>query len=109
MVSLKLAFLIITSFLVTGQLFSQQNLPFIRVSPKAKVIQNISFASVEITYSRPGMKGREVYGELVPYGLAPNAFGNGKPMPWRAGANENTTISLSHDSKINGTPLSAGI
>jgi len=106
-------FVLITAFIMSltfvGQIFGQQNLPFIRVSPRAKVVQYISFASVEIDYSRPGVKDREVYGELVPYGLAPNAFGNGKPMPWRAGANENTTISLSHDSKINGTPLPAGI
>ena len=96
------------SLIFAGQVIAQQNLPFIRVSPKAKVFQSISFANVEINYSRPGVKGREVYGELVPYGLAPNAFGNGKPMPWRAGANENTTITLSHDSKINGSPLLAG-
>jgi tetratricopeptide (TPR) repeat protein len=88
--------------------FAQQNLPFVRVSPQAKVVQNISFATVEINYSRPGVRGRAVYGELVPYGLAPNAFGNGKPMPWRAGANENTTITLSHESKIDGNPLPAG-
>jgi tetratricopeptide (TPR) repeat protein len=89
-------------------LFAQQNLPFIRISPQAKVVQNISFATVEIEYSRPGVRGREVYGELVPYGLSPNAFGNGKPMPWRVGANENTTFSISHDALIDGTPLPAG-
>jgi tetratricopeptide (TPR) repeat protein len=99
---------IIFCLIFSAQIFAQQNLPFIRVSPHAKVIQSISFATVEIDYSRPGVKGREIYGKLVPYGLAPNAFGNGKPMPWRAGANENTTICLSHDSKINGSPLSAG-
>ena len=90
------------------QIFAQQNLPFIRVSPQAHVYQAVSFASVEINYSRPGVKGREIYGTLVPYGLSPNAFGNGKPMPWRAGANENTTIALSHDAKVNGQDLPAG-
>ena len=106
-------FIIITSMIffqiLSSQILAQQNLPFIRVSPHAKAIQDISFATVEIDYSRPGVRGREVYGRLVPYGLAPNAFGNRKPMPWRAGANENTTISLSHDVTINGSPLSAGI
>ena len=53
-------------------------------------------------------KGREIWGKLVPYGLAPNPFGNGKPMPWRIGANENTTIKLSNDAKINGSKLPAG-
>lgn len=91
-----------------GQIFAQQNLPFIRVSPQARVYQAVSFASVEINYSRPGVKEREIYGTLVPYGLSPNAFGNGKPMPWRAGANENTTITLSHDAKVNDQNLPAG-
>ena len=97
------------TFALLAQSFAQQNLPFIRVSPQAKVDQHISFAEIEIDYSRPGVKGREIYGKLVPYGLAPNPFGNGKPMPWRAGANENTTIRLSHDAKINGKDLPAGI
>ncbi len=88
--------------------FAQQTLPFIRVSPQAKVSQSIGFANIEIAYSRPGVKDREIWGKLVPYGLAPNPFGNGKSMPWRAGADENTTITLSHDAKINGNPLAAG-
>ncbi len=96
------------SLLLVFESFAQQNLPGIRVSPQAKVAQSVGFAEVEINYSRPGMKGREIWGQLVPYGLAPNPFGNGKPMPWRAGANENTTISISHDAKINGHPLPAG-
>jgi tetratricopeptide (TPR) repeat protein len=99
-------FIILLLFVV--QSFAQQNLPFIRVSPQAKVVQNVGFAKIEIDYSRPGVKERKIYGEVVPYGLAPNDFGNGKPMPWRAGANENTTISFSHDAKINGNPLPAG-
>ena len=98
----------IICFIFIGQNFAQQNLPFIRVSPHSKLVQDISFATVEIDYSRPGVKDREIYGKLVPYGLAPNAFGNGKPMPWRAGANENTAISLSHNAKINGQDLPAG-
>jgi len=106
--SFRLLSTMIFSMFISGSLMAQQNLPFIRVSPQAKVVQNISFATVEINYSRPGVRGREVYGELVPFGLAPNAFGNGKPMPWRAGANENTTITFSHDAKVDGNPLSAG-
>jgi tetratricopeptide (TPR) repeat protein len=106
--SLKLFSTLIICLIGSTSLFAQQNLPFIRVSPQAKAVQNISFATIEINYSRPAVKGREIYGKLVPYGLAPNAFGNGKPMPWRAGANENTTMSLSHQSKINGNLLPAG-
>jgi len=87
---------------------AQQNVDFIRVSPQASVSQSVGFANISIDFSRPGVKGRTIYGELVPYGLAPNAFGNGKPMPWRAGANENTTITFSHDVKVNGNDLKAG-
>lgn len=93
-----------------SQSIAQQPLPFLRVSPPAKVSQNIAtFAEVAISYHRPLVNNREVWGTLVPYGLAPNAFGNGKPMPWRAGANETTTISFSHDVKIEGKDLKAGI
>jgi len=91
------------------QTMAQQNVSLVPVSPKAMVVQHIGFAKVKINYSRPGVKGREVYGKLVPYGLAPNAFGNGKPMPWRVGADENTTIYLSNDAEINGNKLTAGI
>lgn len=100
----------VLSFLLlfAGLSSAQQNLSFVRVSPQATIVQNVGFATITVDYSRPGAKDREIWGKLVPYGLAPNAFGNGKPMPWRAGANENTTISLSHDAKVNGSALSAG-
>ena len=100
--------ILICLLFIVPQLSAQQNLSFIRVSPQAKVMQNVGFATVEIEYSRPGVKGREIWGELVPYGLAPNAFGNGKPMPWRTGADENTVITLSHDAKIGGKTIPAG-
>jgi hypothetical protein len=44
----------------------------------------------------------------VPYGLTNLGFGNGKPSPWRAGANENTVFTVSHDVTIEGKPLPAG-
>jgi len=79
-----------------------QSLELPRVSPKAEVIQNIGLSEIRIEYSRPGVKGREVWGKLVPYN-------NGIPFPWRAGANENTTIQLSDDAKINGQSIKAGV
>jgi tetratricopeptide (TPR) repeat protein len=101
------SFLLITGF-STG-LLGQQSLPILRVSPKASVSQNIAtFANISINYSSPAVKGREVWGTLVPYGLAPNNFGSGSPMPWRAGANETTVITFSHDVKIEGKNLKAG-
>lgn len=105
---LKTSFLFIAFLFITSITFSQTNLSFVRVSPHTHLSQDIGFATVEIDYSRPGAKGRDIWGKLVPYGLAPNAFGNGKPMPWRIGANENTTITLSNDALINGKELSAG-
>lgn len=88
--------------------FAQLNVPNLRVSPQARVYQAVGFANVEINYSRPSVRGRPVWGQLVPYGLAANPFGNGKPMPWRAGANENTTMTLSHEATINGNAVPAG-
>ncbi|MBU4254289.1 MAG: DUF2911 domain-containing protein, partial [Acidobacteria bacterium] len=52
---------------------------------------------------------REIWGKLVPYGLAPgNRYSDDKPYPWRAGANENTTIEFSKDVLIEGKALPAG-
>ena len=69
----------------------------VRISPKAIVKQTVGFTEVTIEYSRPGVKGRTIWGGLVPY----NAV-------WRAGANEATKITFSTDVKINGKKLKAG-
>lgn len=69
----------------------------VRISPKAKVEQVVGFTTVTIDYSRPGVKGREIWGGLVPYNTV-----------WRAGANEATKITFSIDVKINGKQLKAG-
>jgi len=64
---------------------------------------------ITIQYSRPGVKGRKIWGELVPYGMAPAADDSqGKPFPWRAGANEKTTIEFGKDVSVEGKPLPAG-
>jgi tetratricopeptide (TPR) repeat protein len=62
------------------------------------VTQTIGLTDISITYHRPGVKEREVWGKLVPYDVV-----------WRAGANENTTISFSDEVMINGKVLPAGI
>ena len=77
-------------------------------SPAAVVKQEIGLSWVKISYHRPGVKGREIWGKLVPYGLTTSGFGAGNPMPWRAGANENTTITFTDDAKIEGQPIKAG-
>ena len=82
----------------------------VRPSPKASVMQRLG-ADTDITvqFSRPGVKGRKIWGELVPYGMAPGtSYSKGKPFPWRAGANENTTIEFNKDILIEGNKLAAG-
>jgi hypothetical protein len=68
-----------------------------RPSPKATTIQQIGLTDMTIVYSRPGVKGRQVWGTLVPYGQV-----------WRTGANEATTFAVSDDVKINGQVLPKG-
>jgi hypothetical protein len=75
--------------------FAELKLP--RPSPKGVVTQTVGLTDVTITYSRPGVKGRVIWGDLVPYDKV-----------WRTGANEATTIALSQDVTINGKPLPAG-
>ncbi len=94
-------------FLFTQHGVAQQ-LQLPRISPAMKVVGTIGFSTVTIDYSSPAIKGREVWGKLVPYGLIQSQFGNGNPMPWRAGANENTVITFSDDVKVEGHVLPAG-
>jgi hypothetical protein len=78
-------------------------------SPAATVSQTIGISTITVNYSRPSVKGREVWGTLVPYGWNVQGFGAGNEAPWRAGANENTTIKFSHDAKVEGQTISAGV
>ena len=96
-----------TLFLLsTIQLSGQFNLP--RGSQMAKVSQRVGTTDITIKYSRPKVNDREIWGKLVPYGLNNLGFGTSTAAPWRAGANENTTISFTHDVEIEGQDLSAG-
>lgn len=67
--------------------------------------------SVAIEYSSPGARGRTIYGAVVPYGFNNLGFGLSSvdnPSPWRAGADQNTTFTFSHDVKVQGQDLAAG-
>ena len=77
---------------------------------KAIVGEQIGLTKVVINYDRPGVKGREgkIWGQLVPVGYTDQGFGSSKAAPWRAGANENTTLEFSTDVKIEGQSLAAG-
>jgi hypothetical protein len=68
-----------------------------RASPGASVTQELGLCSVRIDYHRPAVKGRRIWGGLVPYGQV-----------WRAGANEATTIAFSDPVKVGGRDLAAG-
>jgi len=68
-----------------------------RPSPPAKVSEKVGNATITIDYSQPSVKGREIWGGLVPYGKV-----------WRTGANEATTFETSTDVKIEGESLKAG-
>jgi tetratricopeptide (TPR) repeat protein len=77
---------------------------------KARVSEQVGLTEVTITYHRPSVKGREgkIWGEVVHKGFVDQGFGNGKPTPWRAGANENTVIEFDQDVKIEGQTLPKG-
>jgi hypothetical protein len=81
-----------------------------RLSLKAGVFQRIGVdTDINISYSRPGVKGRKIWGGLVPYGLAKgDNESHNTPFPWRGGANECTTIEFSKDVTIDGHKLPAG-
>ena len=66
-------------------------------SPTQEVTQNFGLAKIELSYSRPGMKGRTIFGDLVPYGKV-----------WRTGANQATTLTFGDDVTIGGTKIPAG-
>jgi hypothetical protein len=68
-----------------------------RASQKASLSQTIGLTDMTIRYCRPGVKGRTIWGDLVPY-----------DQVWRTGANEATTITFSEDVKINGQALAKG-
>lgn len=70
---------------------------FPRASPNASVSQTVGVTDIIVTYARPSVKGRVVFGELEKFG-----------KPWRVGANEATTITFAHNVKIEGKPVSAG-
>lgn len=79
---------------------------------KASVSEQIGIVKININYNRPGVKGREgkIWGTTVAhYGFKDLGHGTTYAAPWRAGANENTTISFSHPVKVEGKDLAAGI
>lgn len=86
---------------------------------RAVVTQYMGPVSVTIDYNSPDVtsptgqdRTGQIWGQLVPWGIVPNpfypGFGTAETMPWRVGANENTTITFSHDVEVEGEPIAAG-
>ena len=88
-------------FLAALPAFAQQQqapqLRLPRVSPDQTLKQTVGLTDITITYSRPGVHNRQIWGALVPYDKV-----------WRTGANDATTITFSDDVTINGQPLAKG-
>jgi len=106
-------------FLFAGAVLAQYpglTLPPSGNNQKAAVTQYIGPVQITIEYSSPAVhspagqdRRGQIWGKLVPYGLSNiGPFGNNKPDPWRAGANENTVFSVSNDVQIGGKTLPAG-
>ncbi len=105
---LQFAGVLFATLLFTAQSTAQTITTPRVASPAAEVTQTVGISKVTINYSRPSVKEREIWGKLVPYGFTNLGFGTATASPWRAGANENTTITFSHDASIEGKPIKAG-
>ena len=90
-------FLPVLFFLVTATAAVAQ-VEYPRLSPRATIEQQVGLTEVTIRYNRPSMRGRTIWGELVPYGQV-----------WRTGANEATTMEITDDVTVNGQKLAKGI
>lgn len=89
----KLTTLIV--ILISFQAFAQLNLP--NASPDGEFKQQVGFTDVYVKYSRPGVKGRTIFGGIIPYGEM-----------WRTGAHDATTIRFSDTVKLQGNLVPAG-
>ncbi len=89
--------LLFTILFVSGHILSAQNFQIPRPSPDASVSQVVGITRITVDYSSLGVKGRAIWGDLVPYGKV-----------WRTGANEVTSITFSTPFQVNGDKLDAG-
>ncbi len=88
---------LITLLLIFGAFTLQAQIQTPQPSPSSKVHQSIGLSEVSVDYSRPAMRGRTIFGDLVPYGKL-----------WRTGANMRTKFTTDSDLKINGKDLKKG-
>ncbi|HVO81461.1 MAG TPA: DUF2911 domain-containing protein [Terriglobales bacterium] len=98
-----------------GQELSELSMPPNGDNQRAEVSQWIGPVQISIAYHSPRVhfpptndRTGHIWGELVKYGLFDDGYGPSTATPWRAGANESTTITFSHDVKVEGKDLQAG-
>lgn len=106
----KITLCLLLSFGLLTNIFPQLTTVTEGGNLQAMVSERIGITNITIHYNRPGVKGREgkIWGQLVHAGFTDLGFGTSKAAPWRAGANENTTIEFSTEVKIEGQALPAG-
>lgn len=98
-----------------AQMLSELSLPPHGGNQRAEVSQWIGLVKITIAYHSPKVHGGagadrtgHIWGELVKYGFFDEGLGPSRATPWRAGANETTTITFSHDVKVEGKDVKAG-
>ncbi|HQV86976.1 MAG TPA: DUF2911 domain-containing protein [Chitinophagaceae bacterium] len=110
---MKRLYFFCTLAIVTINLSAQMDIPPVGGNPRAMIAEEVGITSITIHYGRPDVNKREgkIFGDgnLVPYGFSTTNFLTSKnTSPWRAGANENTTITFEHDVKVEGRDIKAG-
>ena len=106
----KLSIVLLLS-IFTWPAMGQMDVPPVGGNPRATVSEEVGITNITVKYSRPDVGGREgkIWGALVTNGFTSNSFITNRPTaPWRAGANENTTITFEHDVKVEGQAVKAG-
>jgi tetratricopeptide (TPR) repeat protein len=89
--------LIFTAIACCGLFIADAQLKTPAPSPTQTIRQDFGLGNIELSYSRPGMKGRKIFGDLVPFGKV-----------WRTGANQATTVNFTEDVTIGGKLVKAG-
>jgi Protein of unknown function (DUF2911) len=103
--------LLLLIFMYAPVMAQMLQLPNGNTNYKCKMARQLGATEIAINWNAPGVKGREgkIWGtDVAPYGFNILGFGSSVASPWRAGADESTTISFSTDVTINGKPLAAG-
>lgn len=107
----NLIFFLLLAIVASVRVSAQNgNVSTLRLNKMASTSERVGITDVKITYNRPAVNGREgkIWGEVVHYGFKDLHYGTSKAAPWRAGADENTTIEVSTDVQIEGKTLPAG-